>query len=84
LKQEIPGLAIIPIKIKFPVLNCIILITQFKDKPFRGPDNFKNGDFEYINKIEGTVEKFEGEEIIFYKKQAVYKLSYHGGLIRVK
>ena len=52
-----------------------------EDKPFRGPDNFKKADFEYSNKIKGTVKKFQGEEIIFYKEQIVYKLSYHGGLI---
>jgi len=52
-----------------------------EDKPFRGPDNFKKNDFEYINKVDGTVKKFQGEEIIFYKKQLVYKLSYHGGLV---
>jgi len=55
-----------------------------EDKPFRGPDNFKKEDFEYINKTKGTVEKFEGEETIFYKKQPVYKLNYHGGLVVTK
>jgi disulfide oxidoreductase YuzD len=52
-----------------------------EDKPFRGPNNFEKDNFEYINKAEGTVEKFQGEEIIFYKEQLVYKLSYNGGLI---
>jgi len=51
------------------------------DKPFRGPDNFRKDNFEYINKTNGTVEKFQGEEIISYKEQSVYKLSYNGGLI---
>jgi len=54
------------------------------DKPFRGPDNFKKGDFEYINKVEGIVEKFKGEETIFYKEQLVYRLSYHGGFAIIK
>ena len=54
------------------------------DKPFRGPDNFKKSDFKYINKIEGTLGKFTGEEIIFYKKQPVYKLNYHGGFVTMK
>ena len=54
------------------------------DKPFRGPDSFKKGDFKYINKIEGIVEKFKGEEIIFYKEQIVYKLNYHGGFVAIK
>lgn len=52
-----------------------------EDKPFRGPDNFKKGDFEYVNKVKGTVEKFESKEIILYKEQVVYKLNYHGGLV---
>lgn len=52
-----------------------------KDKPFRGPDNFKNDDFKYINKTEGAIKGFKGEEIIFYKEQIVYKLNYQGGLI---
>lgn len=55
-----------------------------EDKPFRGPDNFRGGDFEYINKIKGTVERFEGEEIISYKRKAVYRLVYHGGLVMEK
>lgn len=55
-----------------------------EDKPFRGPDNFKKGDFEYINKIKGTIEKVEGEETIFYKGKLVYKLTYHGGIIKEK
>lgn len=52
-----------------------------KDKPFRGPDNFKNDDFKYINKTKGAIKGFKGEEIIFYKEQIVYKLNYQGGLI---
>jgi len=55
-----------------------------ENKPFRGPDNFKQGDFEYFNKTEGTVGNFNGEEKIFYRKQLVYQLSYNGGLIKGK
>ncbi len=55
-----------------------------EDKPFRGPDNFKEDDFKYINKVKGTVKNFIGEEEIFYKSQLVYKLNYHGGLIITK
>ena len=52
-----------------------------EDKPFRGSNNFKENDFEYVNKNKGTVEKFEGCEMIFYKEELVYKLSYYGGVI---
>lgn len=55
-----------------------------KDKPFRGPDNLKKDNFRYVNKASGTVEKFEGKEIIFYKGRLVYKLIYHGGIVKEK
>ncbi|MFH0814569.1 MAG: DUF5680 domain-containing protein [Candidatus Falkowbacteria bacterium] len=54
------------------------------DKPFRGPANFRNGDLRYINKMQGTVKNFTGAETIFYKKQQIYQLIYHGGLIIIK
>lgn len=54
------------------------------EKPFRGPDNFKENDFKYINEIKGTVEKFKGHKVIFYKKKLIYKLNYCGGIIIVK
>lgn len=52
------------------------------DKPFRGPDTFKEDDFEYINKVEGIVERFIGEETILYKGELVHKVNYQGGLIK--
>ena len=55
-----------------------------EDKPFRGPNNFRREDFKYSNKVRGTLEDFEGEEKIFYKKQLAYRLNYSGGLIMEK
>jgi len=70
----------IPVKQIYQFLQeALKKVTE--NKPFRGPDNFKQGDFEYFNKIEGNVENFNGEEKIFHKKQLVYQLRYSGGLI---
>lgn len=52
------------------------------EKPFRGPDNFKKEDWEYINKVEGRIDRFTGEESILFKGDTVYKLNYQGGLIK--
>ncbi|MBD3155384.1 MAG: hypothetical protein GF368_01890 [Candidatus Aenigmarchaeota archaeon] len=49
--------------------------------PFRGPESFKKGDYEYINKVEGNVKAFKGEEKIFYKGEEVFSQDYIGGLI---
>lgn len=48
-------------------------------KPFRGPSNFKEGDFEYEDQNEGDVNRFKGVERIFFKGKEVYRLEYHGG-----
>ena len=52
-----------------------------EQRPFRGPPNFKEGDFEYLDENEGDVSKFKGTEIIFFKGKEVYRLEYHGGLL---
>jgi len=52
-----------------------------ESKPFRGPDNFKKGDYEYISKVEGDVKSFVGTEKIFYKGEEVFRQNYIGGLI---
>ena len=50
-----------------------------EDRPFRGPNNFKSGDFEYIDESTGNVYNFTGTEKILYKGQEIYRLNYHGG-----
>ena len=50
-------------------------------RPFRGPDNFKEGDFEYIDRSNGDINVFCGTETILFKGQEVYQLYYHGGCI---
>lgn len=50
-----------------------------EDRPFRGSDNFKSGDFEYIDESTGDVHNFTGNERILFKGQEIYRLYYHGG-----
>ena len=50
-----------------------------EDRPFRGPNNFKSGDFKYIDESTGDVHNFIGIERILYKGQEIYRLNYHGG-----
>ena len=50
-------------------------------KPFRGPGNFKERDFEYINKSEGEINKFKDYELILFKGEEVYRLEYQGGYL---
>ncbi|MFW9998917.1 MAG: DUF5680 domain-containing protein [Candidatus Hodarchaeota archaeon] len=52
-----------------------------EDRPYRGPNNYIEGDFKYIDESEGNIESFFGNEKIFFRGEEVYKLYYHGGII---
>ena len=51
-------------------------------RPFRGPSQFEQGDFRYINTSEGEISEFHGTEQIFHGATGVYGLRYSGGIIR--
>ncbi|MBY9004255.1 MAG: hypothetical protein KGD73_09815 [Candidatus Lokiarchaeota archaeon] len=55
-----------------------------EDRPYRGPSNYTEGNFEYVDKSEGNLDSFYGFETIFFKGKEVYKLHYHGGMISKK
>jgi len=55
-----------------------------EDRPYRGPNNYIEGEFEYVEKSEGDIERVIGIETIFFRGEEVYKLHYHGGKIRKK
>ena len=51
------------------------------ERPFRGPDEYREGDFVYQDTSEGNLSQFSGEETIFFQKKQVYLLTYHGGTV---
>ena len=51
------------------------------ERPFRGPDQYEDGDFVYKDASEGNLSQFSGEEVIFFQKKQVYVLRYHGGKV---
>ena len=53
-----------------------------KNKPFRGPTKFKEGKFEYTNKVLGNMGGFIGEEKITKNKKQIYGGHYHGGFVK--
>lgn len=57
------------------------LMKMPEDAPFRGPKEFKEGEFTYINNWTGNVEKYSGEEQILQGEKLVYKANYMGGLV---
>ena len=57
------------------------LLNVPEDKPFRGPEEYVDGDYSYHCDIDGDFEWFQGKEIICYKGKQVYECYFHGGLI---
>ena len=51
------------------------------DRPFRGPENFSEGEWSYEDKADGLIDKFEGTEAIYFQKEKVYELKYQGGAV---
>ena len=52
-----------------------------KDKPFRGPKFYKNGNYAYRNWFSGEVTNFHGVEKIYFGKKKIYEAKYVGGLV---
>lgn len=52
-----------------------------EDYPFRGPKEFKDGEFIYTDTWNGDVERFSGEEQITKGGELIYKADYLGGLV---
>jgi len=62
--------------------KCLLRVDV--SRPFRGPENFKEGDYEYKDSSEGDIRDFSGTEHIFYKGKEVFRQHYIGGLILSK
>ena len=58
------------------------LLAVGNDRPFRGPPQFENESFRYVNTSSGDVAEFHGEEQILRGGVKVYGLRYSGGLLR--
>ncbi len=54
----------------------------YKDNSFRGPKKLISKEYKYINNIKGDIEKFSGEEKIFYKDELIYSLIYSGQIVK--
>ncbi len=50
--------------------------------PYRGPAIYKNGDYSYHCKVDGSFEWFQGYEEIFYLDNKIYELYFHGGIVK--
>lgn len=60
--------------------EALTLIPE--NKPFRGPEKYKPGDFEYLNNFQGEIDNFFGEEVIRLNDgKEIYKAKYFGGLV---
>lgn len=52
------------------------------ENPFRGGQCFLNDNYKYTNECNGNVDNFSGEEYIYLGSEKIYRLSYHGGIIK--
>jgi len=50
-------------------------------RPFRGPECYQSGDYEYTDESHGTLDRYWGYEVITLQDRPIYDLRYCGGLI---
>jgi len=55
-----------------------------EDNPYRGPKEFKEGEFEYKNSWRGDIEEFSGKEFIYKNQKEVYRAKYIGGFVNTR
>ncbi len=64
----------------YPILRGA-LKRMPEEAPFRGPRQFREGEYEYRNDWNGTVESYSGEERIMCNGAIVYQAHYRGGSV---
>jgi len=52
-----------------------------EEESFRGPKEFSEGDFRYVNSWEGGLENYSGKEAMYIDDSLIYKAMYIGGLV---
>jgi hypothetical protein len=70
----------VPAETIYPILQKA-LRQMPREAPFRGPKEMKEGNFQYHNQWNGTIEKFSGKETISLNDRTVYEASYIGGVV---
>lgn len=50
--------------------------------PFRGPSEYRNGDYAYECRTAGDFGWFQGYETISFQGQTIYECYFHGGIIK--
>lgn len=58
------------------------LLRVPEEKPYRGPQEYINGDYAYFCDAQGDVDWFQGKETIEYRGKVIYECFFHGGMIK--
>ena len=61
------------------IQHALLLIPE--EKPYRGPEIYKEWEYTYTNSFSGKVDNFFGEESIKHNGKEIYKAKYMGGLV---
>lgn len=59
--------------------NALMQMPQ--DHPFRGPKEYREGEYVYTNLWDGELDRFSGEEKIIQGEKLIYKANYLGGFV---
>lgn len=60
--------------------NALLNIPS--ETPFRGPEHYIYGSYEYQCDWTGDIKSFSGDEYIYRNGKLIYRLKFHGGYLR--
>ena len=64
------------------LMNALKLIPE--DNPYRGPQEYQEGNLTYKNSFNGQIDSFTGEEFITEDGKIIYQAKYMGGFVDVR
>jgi len=57
------------------------LLRVPENRPFRGPERYAEGEYEYLCRAEGDTDWFGGYETISLRGTVIYECRFHGGRV---
>ncbi len=66
---------------EFPAFHKAALRRVPLAQPFRGPARYQEGEFVYLNDVQGSIRDFSGLERVLFRGREIFRLVYHGGVL---
>lgn len=57
-------------------------LSRYRDRRLLGPYHFEERSLRYEDQTVGKLDLFQGETVVYYQQQPIFRMPYGGGLVR--